>query len=56
MNAWEERHLNEIKRLKEQLFEVKNTQNFMCNQYNKLLQDYDNSSSINKIQEDEIKT
>ena len=55
MKVWEARYLKEIEALKEQLLEVKKSQDFMYNQHDKLKQDYDSLHVISENQEEEIK-
>ena len=55
VNLWKTEYLNEIKTLKAELAEVKESQNFISQQYEKLKCEYNNLVEISKTQEAEIK-
>ena len=55
VNLWKTEYLNEIKTLKAELAEVKESQDFIGQQYEKLKCEYNNLVKISKTQEAEIK-
>ena len=55
VNLWKTEYLNEIKTLKVELAEVKESQDFISQQYEKLKCEYNNLVKISKTQEAEIK-
>ena len=55
VKAWKSECMREISILKAELVELKDSQKFICSQYDDLKQDYDNLLLTNKQQEDEIK-
>ena len=55
VNLWKTEYLNEIKTLKEELAEVKESHDFISQQFEKLKCEYNNLVKISKTQEVEIK-
>ena len=55
VKAWKSEYMQEISILKAELVELKDSQKFICSQYDDLKQDHDHLLLTNKQQEDEIK-